>query len=558
MPARPEPLLVRSGPERYRRGEFVILEGTVLAGGGLEGTPLALLGEDLFPGPEGFLWAWGSLERHPRYGLRLRVEEARPAALEELFLEGGVLGRMPLLALLGLLAEAGHTAPPLGMLRGLLGVEEEEALRRLEEVAARGGVRLERGRVGLAEAYRQEEALFLAVRRLLGPSPLRLPPPSDHGLSEEQLGLFRLLEGSRLALLTGGPGTGKSHTVARLLASPGLRGRRVALAAPTGKAAKRVSQLSGRPASTVHRLLGVVPDGRGGFHFRHGPSNLLPYDLVVVDESSMLDVPTALALFLAVGPSTALLLVGDKDQLPPVGPGQPFADLLGRVPTLALTRVFRQAAGNPLVRAARAVLQGEEPREEPGDGRFRLLLLPEEELSQAALREAEEVDAVLTPTNGHALGVARLNRLLRERRGSGPPLAWVGMGLPVGAGDPVVFLRNDYDLGVANGEGGRVLGLASTGELLVDTGEEVVHLPREKWAQLLPAYAMSVHRSQGSEWPRVLVVLSRAQGALLSRELLYTALTRAKERAVLLASPEALYLARSRRAGRRFTWLQVF
>lgn len=548
--------ILRVERERYRRGSFAILEGRLLAGEGLPlGERVAVLGQELAPGPEGLLWLEGRLERHPRHGLRLRALRAAPLGLEELFFQGGV--RLFLIPFLELLAEAGHTAPPVELLREAMGLGEEEAYRLLAAASSSGLVRTERGRVGLLERFRQEEALLLAVRRLLQPSSLRLEPPWGHGLTEEQLGLFSLLSRARLALLTGGPGTGKSHTVGRLLASPGLAGLRVALAAPTGKAAKRLAQLSGRPASTVHRLLEVVPDGQGGFRFRHGPSRPLPYHLVVVDESSMLDVPTALALFQAAGPSTALLLVGDKDQLPPVGPGQPFADLLGRVPTLALTRLFRQAAGNPLVRAARAVLEGSEPLEAPPDPRFRLRLLPEEELPRAVLREAEEADVVLTPTNGGPVGVVRLNLLLRERRNPAPPAARVAMGLPVGPGDPVVFLRNDYELMVANGESGRVLGLSSQGELLVDTGEEVVRLPAEKWSQVLPAYAMSVHRSQGSEWPRVLLVLSRSQAPLLSRELVYTALTRAKERAVLLASPEALYLARSRRAGRRFTWLQV-
>lgn len=534
-------MLVRLERERFRRGRFAVWEGRLLGGGGV-----SLLGHDLEAGPEGLAWVEGELTRHPRYGQRILVRTCRPVALDEL--EGSLPG-LSLKGTLELLLEAGHTAPPIPLLESVSGLAGESLSRALEALGDE--VVVYRGRVGFARVLRQEEALLATVRRLLAQPGLPLLPPPDHGLLEEQAGIFSLLGRSGLALLTGGPGTGKSFTVGRLLASPSLAAIPVGLAAPTGKAARRLAEVGGRGAETVHRLLGVAGEG-----FRHGPSNPLPYRLLVVDEAGMLDLPLALALFSAVGPSAGLLLVGDPHQLPPVGPGSPFADLVGRVPTLALRRVMRQAAGNPILAAARALLAGEFPHEDPRDPRFRLRLLPEERLLGEAMRLASQADVVLVPANLGALGVVGLTRLLKARRNPTPEAYPVGLGLRVGPGDPVVFTRNDYALGVANGELGRVLTRQGE-ELVVEVSGDVVRVPRDRWHLLLPAYAMTVHRSQGSEWPRVLVVLTARARALLSRELVYTALTRGKEEVVLLASPQALDQARARRAGVRFTWLQV-
>ncbi|MEN2981307.1 MAG: AAA family ATPase [Thermus sp.] len=534
-------MLVRLERERFRRDRFAIWEGRILGGG-----EVSLLGEDLEPGPEGLIWVEGELAHHPRYGRRLLVRTSRPVSLEEM---GTSFSGLPLKTALELLLEAGHTAPPLPLLQSASGLEGEAFFRALEALGEEVVVR--RGRVGFAHLFRQEEALLTTVQRLLAQPGLPLLPPSGHGLLEEQAGIFPLVGRSGLALLTGGPGTGKSYTVGRLLASPSLANLSVGLAAPTGKAARRLAEVAGKGAETVHRLLGVKEDG-----FRHGPSNPLPYRLLVVDEAGMLDLSLALALFSAVGPSAGLLLVGDPHQLPPVGYGNPFADLVGRVPTLALRRVMRQAAGNPILAAARAFLEGEPPREDPRDPRFRLRLVPERELGREVLRLAQDADVILTPTNRGELGVVGLNRLLKARRNPSQEGVSVGLRLRVGVGDPVVFTQNDYALGVANGELGRVLALEGE-ELVVEAGGDLVRVPRDRWHYLLPAYAMTVHRSQGSEWPRVLVVLPSRAGGLLSRELVYTALTRGKEEVILLASPKALEEARGRRAGGRFTWLQV-
>ncbi len=459
-------------------------------------------------------------------------------------------------AYLRLLAEAGHTAYPLHLLASEVGLPERELL-----ALARGEVVAVGGYVGLREHRQAEEAILqLALGRGGGP---RLAPPEGHGLSPSQAEVFRVFRGGRVAALTGGPGTGKSHTVSALLKSPDLRDRQVALAAPTGKAAKRLADLSGREASTLHRLLRYVGDPRKPF-LHHG-GNPLPHDLVVVDEASMMDDFLAAHLLQALKPKALLLLVGDPHQLPPVGPGEPFPDLLPHLPHVRLTEVRRQAAGSAVARAAALLLEGREPLLEAPDFRLELVDAPPEALAQRAvelyralLREVGEA-VLLTATNGGPLGVhalnARLQRLLNPR---GPGLPVQG-GLLARVGDPLVATRNDYDLGLMNGEGVVVTHVdLAEGSLGVAARDgRALLVPAEARDLLLHAYALSVHRSQGSEWPGVVVALHHYQRPLLSRELVYTALTRAKAKAVVLSTPEALYLARERRAGRRHTWLKA-
>lgn len=546
---KPLPFLARLDTLLWAREGYAIWRGYVYPPFPLTGEAV-LLGSGLNPGPEGYFRGLGRVERHPKWGERVRVLQGEGLSLEEVLEEGHL--HLGLKELLLLLAEAGHTALPITLLADRLRLSPHALEESLRRGSAPGEVVLKGGRVGLAPFLREEEAILERVKVLLRePGGLLLPPP-NHGLTPEQAGIFRLFEGGRIGILSGGPGTGKSFTVSRLLASPSLPPEEVALAAPTGKAAKRLAQLSGREAFTVHRLLGLKPDGT----FTYNASRPLPFRLVVVDEASMLDTPTALALLKAIGPRTLLLLVGDPHQLPPVGRGQPFADLVGRIPTLTLRKVHRQAAENPLVRAAWGVIQGQEPEALPQDPRFTLVLVEEARLMGEVLSRSREADVVLTATNRHPTGVAQLNLRLKEARNPGV-LARVGLGLPLGKGDPAIFTRNHYGLGLSNGETGRILGLSSRGELLLDTDREVYAIPQEEFPHLLPAYAISVHRSQGSEWPRVLVVLSARQESLLSRELLYTALTRARERAILVASPEALARARGKKASARFTWLQI-
>ena len=414
--------------------------------------------------------------------------------------------------------------------------------------------------VGLAGLVRAETALAAAVARLAArPSPLRpaavdawLATDTDAAaLSDEQRGAVRAATLSGCFVLTGGPGVGKTTTVRVLVRCLEALGRAVALAAPTGKAAKRLGEVVGLEARTVHRLLGAGPRG-----FRHGPREPLPAEAVIVDEASMLDTQLARAVAAAVGPRAQLILVGDADQLPSVGPGQVLRDLLasGAVPSACLETVFRQAAQRLIVRNAHLIRRGEMP-----------LLLP----SSALARNA---DCVFVPVPGAGVAAAgaqwaardlprllgvepgevqvlapltrvcqAVNALLQERLN--PPRGQAER--PFGAlalrtGDRVIQTRNNYTLGVFNGDGG-IVAAVDAEQVAVDFGDgRVLEYAPADLLDLEHAYCLTVHRAQGSEWPGVVILASSAHGPMLSRNLLYTALTRARRVAVIVGDEAAV------------------
>jgi len=451
----------------------------------------------------------------------------------------------------------GNTAPPRGLIGQRLGLEEEDLFQRIESALREGLIVEEKGRIGFARYHRVEREIHRQVQFRQNRHGRRYQLPPGHNLSSEQLGLFHALERSRLVTLTGGPGTGKTTTSAALLKSPSLELLTAYVAAPTGKAARRIAEVSGREAETLHRLIGIGEDSRRR-RPRHNARNPLNADLVVVDESSMIDVELMELFLQGVSPRTQILLIGDADQLPPVGPGRPFADLLGKIETVRLTQVFRQAAENPIVSAAYDVKNGRVPLPD-GD---RLQLVPYQDADEALehvvehFKHAAPHPQVLTAGNTGPLGTKALNLRLQDiANPKGTPLANIAWGMTIREGDPAVWIENDYDLGLMNGELGVVY--QEVGELIFDTGEQRVAIPRAKRGKLLLAYAMTVHRAQGSEWPVVLTILDIGHQRLLSRELLYTALTRSKERHVLVYHPDALTVARSNRSSGRFTWLAL-
>lgn len=523
---------------------------------------VVLTGRSLRWGAEGFLAAEGRFTQHPRYGRRFEVAQASALSLEALLHDPRFrqIVEESLVSALEMLYEAGHTAYPLEQL-AQQSFSEKSLLRHLKNPLVTHRPPL----VGLTRAYETELRLTrLLQRRGRG---LSLLPPQGHRLSQRQARIFQVFTQGNLATLTGGPGTGKSFTVASLLQSPTLQGKKVALAAPTGKAAKRLEELAGRPALTVHRLLGVYLDQEGQQHFRHHGGNPLEAHLVVVDESSMLDVPTFYALIAAISPFTLLLLVGDPYQLPPVGPGEPFADSLGVLPGVHLTEVRRQGQDSPIVRAARLILEGHEPLVNDPENRYRLYLYEAraEEIAAWSVRLYLEARkrfgqvALLTATNTGPLGVLNLNRILQNHLNPSGPGVTVGGGLLARLGDPLVMTRNDYLLELMNGEILTVTHVdTATPALGLEASDgRTFRVEGGSLGYLLHAYAMSVHRSQGSEWPVVIIALHEYQENLLSRELLYTALTRSKERAYIFTTPKALYRCRSTRAGSRQTWLKL-
>jgi exodeoxyribonuclease V alpha subunit len=435
--------------------------------------------------------------------------------------------------------------------------------------------------VALPGAHADEVDLANGLQRLLaGVRPLAPGPEAtveddatDLGagveLTDDQRRAVVLTLGAGVTVLTGGPGTGKSTTVRAIVARAEAAGATLALAAPTGRAAKRLEELTGHAATTVHRLLEARPDDEdGGFRFRFGAHDQLPFDLIVVDEFSMCDTWLAARLVAAIPTGSHLVLVGDPDQLPSVGSGDVLRDLVrsGAVPVAALTEVHRQAAGSRIIALAREVLHGEVGELRPDDGD---VFLAEEgdrtrivgRVVQAVAERAPErfgigVDdvQVLAPVYRGPNGVDALNVALKEALNPAGRTPAVG-GFHVG--DRVMQTRNDPELDVANGDVGTVVDTSSReGSVRVAFPRGEVTYPRSSVGDLTAAWAITVHKSQGGEWPVVVLVLDPAQRGMLWRNLAYTAVTRATRALVLVGSSEALRVAaRHDRPSNRHTGL---
>ncbi len=368
-----------------------------------------------------------------------------------------------------------------------------------------------------------------------------------------------------VSVLTGRPGAGKTTTIKTLVACAQALGWRVQIVAPTGKAASRASAVAGVPASTVHRLLA------------HGPMDAptpLAVDLLIVDEASMCDLEVATWLMRAVSTEcgTRVVWCGDADQLPSVGCGQVLADMIasGVIPTTQLTTVFRQAASSPIIQNAHRLLDGD-PLDlsradgwcfEPlGDGSFpadAVVLRAVQALLDAG-RPPRDIQ-VLAPMRRGALGVDHLNRRLQQLLNPDGALGpYVGGGSRVRVGDRVVATRNMYDLPapVYNGEQGVVVEADRRGVMLVHFGDRVVTLSGVQCLMLRMAWAMTVHRAQGSEYPAVVFAYDhQAHRRMLDRRLLYTGITRARDHLTLVGSREAIVQTQQRvGTTRRYTTL---
>ncbi|GAB3307891.1 hypothetical protein GCM10027451_16350 [Geodermatophilus aquaeductus] len=403
-------------------------------------------------------------------------------------------------------------------------------------------------RYGMAEEEVAEAVARLAAtaERIADPAAVR---SVSKGLDEAQKQAVAQVLGAGVSLLTGGPGTGKSRTVAAVVRLLKAKGTEVALAAPTGRAAKRLEELTDHPAVTVHRLLGSQGFGGGFTRNEEWP---LDADVVVVDEASMLDVELTAALVEACSDGTHLLLVGDPAQLPSIGPGHVLGDLIdsGVVPVTELTTLYRQAEGGAIARLASAVRTGElPPVDSPdrevvvvpasgsGEAARRVVQLVTDSIPRALGIEPRNVQ-VVTPVHRGPAGTIELNRALKEKLNPGD-----GTVFGFDVGDRVVATANHLDLepiGFANGEVGVV---TKTGEGTLDVAfaSGPVTVPGDALPDLKHGWAITVHRAQGSEWPGVVVVLPPEAGGMLSRPLVYTALTRAQQHlSVVHASGAAL------------------
>ncbi|WP_406268124.1 ATP-dependent RecD-like DNA helicase [Streptomyces sp. NBC_00191] len=393
-------------------------------------------------------------------------------------------------------------------------------------------------------------------------------------LATEQEQAVRLALTSKVAVLTGGPGCGKSFTVRSIVELARAKKAKVVLAAPTGRAAKRLAELTGAEASTVHRLLELKPGGDAAYD-RDRP---LDADLVVVDEASMLDLLLANKLVKAVAPGAHLLLVGDVDQLPSVGAGEVLRDLLadgGPVPSVRLTRIFRQAQQSGVVTNAHRINSGVQPIT---SGLSDFFLFVEEETEDAG-RVTVDVAArripakfgldprrdvqVLAPMHRGPAGAGTLNGLLQEAitpaRPDLPEKRFGGRVFRVG--DKVTQIRNNYEKGkngVFNGTVGVVTSLQLDDQRLTVVTDEDEEVPYDfdELDELAHAYAVTIHRSQGSEYLAVVIPVTTGAWMMLQRNLLYTAVTRARKLVVLVGSRKAIGQAvRTVSAGRRFTAL---
>ncbi|MFE3248479.1 ATP-dependent RecD-like DNA helicase [Streptomyces sp. NPDC059209] len=443
--------------------------------------------------------------------------------------------------------------------------------------------------VYLVPFHRAELSLSAQLLRLLRAAEDRMPAFHDvvwekalpwlasrtgAELAPEQEAAVRLALTRKVAVLTGGPGCGKSFTVRSIVELARAKKAKVVLAAPTGRAAKRLAELTGAEASTVHRLLELKPGGDAAYD-RDRP---LDADLVVVDEASMLDLLLANKLVKAVAPGAHLLLVGDVDQLPSVGAGEVLRDLLaegGPVPQVRLTRIFRQAQQSGVVTNAHRINSGVQPITQ---GLSDFFLFVEDETEEAGKLTvdvaARRIPAtfgldprrdiqVLAPMHRGPAGAGTLNGLLQQAiTPARPDLPEKRLGGRVfRVGDKVTQIRNNYDKGqngVFNGTVGVVTSLNPDDQCLTVRTDEDEEVPYDfdELDELAHAYAVTIHRSQGSEYPAVVIPVTTGAWMMLQRNLLYTAVTRAKKLVVLVGSRKAIGQAvRTVSAGRRCTAL---
>ena len=392
-------------------------------------------------------------------------------------------------------------------------------------------------------------------------------------LAESQQEAVRQALRQRVLIITGGPGVGKTTILNTILVILKAKEVKITLAAPTGRAAKRMTESTGMEAMTLHRLLEYQGDGQWG----KNQAKRLKGDLFVVDEASMIDAPL-MSHFLSALPAEAhLLIVGDADQLPSVGPGSVLADVIasGRVPCVHLTEIFRQAADSRIVTSAHAVNRGQIPdlkphpksdfffieKTSPEEIRDTIIGLVRDRLPARYGMDSVRDIQVLTPMIRHLLGTRLLNQDLQAAINPPNELKFEieRFGTTFRIGDKVIQTRNNYDKEVFNGDIGHVLSIETDPmKIEVRFDSRMVDYEPGELDELQLAYALTIHKSQGSEFPCVIIPLSTQHFVLLERSLLYTAITRAKKLVILVGDPKALSLAvRKQENRRRHTGLEA-
>ncbi len=391
-------------------------------------------------------------------------------------------------------------------------------------------------------------------------------------LSERQKEAVRTALSAKVSVLTGGPGTGKTTTVRTIIDLLSKFARRYNLASPTGRAAKRLAEATGHPAQTIHRMLGFRP-GQG---FKHNEENLLDTDMLIVDEASMLDLLLTNHLLKALDPATHLLLVGDVDQLPSVGAGDVLRDIIdsGELPVVRLDLIFRQAQNSRIVANAHLINRGQMPaldnkandfflfgQDDPDRAAELIVDIVKNRIPRKFGYDPLDEIQVLCPMYRGAVGVSNLNARLQAALNPPSPKKAErrlgGRGFRVG--DRVIQLRNNYDLDVYNGDLGRIVAIDAVNQTLrVKIDDRVVEYDWSSADELALAYAISVHKAQGSEYPAVVMPVMMTHYMMLKRPLLYTGVTRARKLVVLVGTRKAISIAvRNNQVAQRYTALDV-
>lgn len=440
----------------------------------------------------------------------------------------------------------------------------------------------ERRCIFLAGLHRAEHMIAEQLHRLAAGPPSWPAVDMDAALSwietNESIALaasqreaVRLALRAKLLVITGGPGVGKTTLVNAILRILAAKDVRIALAAPTGRAAKRLAESTGREAKTIHRLL-EVDAWHGGF--RRNAETPLECDLLVVDETSMVDVPLMQSLLRAVPDHAALILVGDVDQLPSVGPGQVLADVIGcgRFPVVRLTEVFRQAAESRIIVNAHRINRGEMPHwsrddpeadfhfvecADPPDGAAKVIEIVARRIPRRFGLDPIRDVQVLTPMNRGALGARALNVGLQEVLNPPKAARVERFGWTFSAGDKVMQIENDYDKEVYNGDLGFVARIdPDEGEIVILFDGREVAYDFGELDRVVLAYATTIHKSQGSEFPAVVMPLTTQHYPMLQRNLVYTGITRGRKLVVVVGQYRAMAIAvRGVRTRRRWSKL---
>ena len=538
-----------------------------------------------------------SIVRHNPYQLAADIRGIGFRTADQIARKVGIANDDPLRLAAGLAyvvsraTEQGHTYLPQTELAanavGILEVDEATVDAALEDVVRTGGLERENERVALPE-YTAAEREIVERLRAIADSPHVAkdpgkPEPDVIAAVEQRTGMeyaprqreaivAALREG--VLVMTGGPGTGKTTTVQGIINELAARDVNLALCAPTGRAAKRLTEVTGVEARTIHRMLGWQPERAG---FQHCEDYPLEYDVVLVDEASMIDTMLFRDLLRAVKSGARLVIVGDADQLPSVGPGEVLRDVIASdaLPVVRLSTVFRQASESRIITNAHRINAGEIPSlQNERDGDFFFLSAAEPgaaadaviDLVSRRLPESYDADRlrdiqVLAPMYRGDTGANTLNERLQEVLNPDGEALTRGQN-QFRVGDKVIVTRNNYAKNVFNGDIGRITGIdVDVGRVMLDLGGAdgeitTVTYDADELDELTLAYAISVHRSQGSEFPIVVMPITTQHYMMLQRNVVYTAVTRAKRLMVLVGSKRALALAvKNAAVSERYTWL---